>query len=595
MKLSPISLAILPLLSLCSVQAAVYNVVEIGNVPELKSTYASAINDAGDTVFNGAVKVVQTNATNTAAFPVFQYFNFPWRLDAIDFEDENVQALFTDEQLADVTSGNLDAGILDILLFRNPANQPIGDAISYVLRGSAEPQNIPLRDTALTRGNSEYLYDINNAGVAVGAAGATFSLQSFTPAATEAEPEPEALDLWMPEAVYQAGIVLQDNEVTVLNAPYQEFGGGFSVANAISNTGVIAGYGSVGMLEATQQSLITGCNGEASPQMWCYYNSTTATTSRISRFNQRAMLWQLQPDGSVSEPEILGYLGEKNSGQPYTDAAIAINYETYNQATAVNSKGIAVGHSMYSDSDRKVRYQAGVAEAAYRQVHASLFVDGQVLPMVDPAEWFFFSNDVNFQIASSAVDINENDIVVGYANKVINGGLRRKMFYYDYNSGETTFLTGFFTSSSTWPNAINDSNQIVGRGEVIIGGTTTRRSHGFIYDINTDTFKDLNTLVSCNSPYTIVEAKDINNNGVIVATAVMNKERRDSTGEVVVDAQGNPETESVTVAVKLQPVPNGEPDDCSTEQTDYSRQGGSSGFGSLLLGGILLWWRRRQS
>jgi hypothetical protein len=594
MKLSRISLAILPLLSLCSVQAAVYNVVEIGDVPQLKSTYASAINDAGDTVFNGAIKVVQTNITFTASSTVFQYFNFPIRLDAIDFDDATVQAYFTDEQLADVTNGNINAAIQDILLFRNPAGQPIGQALSYVQLGSANPQNVPLRDTDLERGNSEYLYDINNAGVAVGAAGTTFTLQSFTPAPTETVPEPSAVKIWLPKATYQAGIVLKDGMVQTLAAPYQEFGGGFTVANSISNDGRIAGFGSVGMTQAIQDVLIDGCNGNDAPVMLCYYNNTIPNSSRTTVYNQRALVWQLQPDGSVSAPQVLGYLGEKNTGLPYEDSAITINYESYNQARAINSKGIAVGHSMYSDSDRKIRYQFNAPEAAYRQAHASLFVDGKVLPMVDPAEWFFLSSDFTQQIASSAVDINEKDIAIGYASKVINGGLRAKLFYHDYHSGKTTFQTGFFNSSSTLPSAINDNNQVVGRGEVIIGGTTTRRSHGFIYDITTDSFRDLNTLIACNSPYTIVDAKDINNNGVIVATALVTKEKRDSLGAVVLNAQGTPEKEDVATVVKLQPIANGTPEKCGSEQTEYKRQGGSSGFGTLLIGAALLWWRRRK-
>ena len=115
MKLSRISLAILPLLSLCSVQAAVYNVVEVGEVPELKSTYASAINDAGDVVFNGAIKVTETPIGSGTQVTVFEYYNFPIRLEEIDFEDEDVQAFFTDEQLADVLNG-----ICEKLINRHP-------------------------------------------------------------------------------------------------------------------------------------------------------------------------------------------------------------------------------------------------------------------------------------------------------------------------------------------------------------------------------------------------------------------------------------------------------------------------------------------
>lgn len=587
MKLSRISLAILPLLSLCSVQAAVYNVVEIGEVSEVKSTYASAINDSGDAVFNGAVVVQRTNTVGSTVND-FQYFNFPIDLDAIDFENDDVKALFTDEQLADVLNGNLDNTTLNILLSANPGGQPIGSAIGYLQSGSLMPQNILLRDSAEPkRGNSEYLYDINNAGVAVGVAGTTFTRQSYTPDPTSEEAEPETVEVWIPAASHQLGAVVQDGQVTTIPAPYQELGGGFTVARSISNNGSIAGFGSSGMTDTIKEAVEEACDGASEPVARCLYSRAIAGS-----YQERAMIWQLQADGSVAAPQILGFLGDKNTGMPFEgEGNNAITY--YSQANAVNDKGIAVGLSMYSDSDRTERYVSGFTsfDAIYRQAHASIFVEGQVLPIVDPNEWSF----INAQsIGSNAIAINNNDIIVGYARKNINSGIRSKMFYHDYSSGQTQFVDGFFSSSTTLPRAINDNNQVVGQAEVIIGGTTTRRSHGFIYDIATDSFTDLNSLVGCNSPYTVVDAADINNNGEILATALIKKERKNLLGEVIVDAQGNPEMEELAVTVKLQPVANGEPESCATDDTEYERKGGSFGLGWLTLSAALIWWRRRK-
>lgn len=584
MKLSRISLAILPLLSLCSVQAAVYNVVEIGEVSEVKSTYASAINDSGDTVFNGAVVVQRTNSAGSTVND-FQYFNFPIDLDAIDFEDEDLQAFFTDEQLADVTNGNIDNAILNILLNVNPSGQPIGSAIGYLKAGSLAPENILLRDSAEpTRGNSEYLYDINNAGIAVGVAGTTFTLQSYTPDVTDDEPEPETVELWVPEASHQLGAVVQDGQVRTIPAPYQELGGGYTVARSISNNGLIAGFGSSGMTDAVKEVVEDACTGETTPEALCLYNRAVAGS-----YEQSGMIWQLQADGSVAAPEVLGFLGDKNTGIAFDgEGNNLVTY--YSQANAVNDKGIAVGLSMYTDSDRIERYSS--VDAIYRQAHASIFVEGQVLPIVDPKEWYF----INAQsIGSNAIAINNNDIIVGYARKFINSAIRSKMFYHDYSSGQTSFVDGFFSSSTTIPKAINDSNQVVGQAEVILGGTTTRRGHGFIYDITAASFIDLNNLIGCNSPYTVVDANDINNNGEILATALMMKERKDLLGEIIVDAQGNPVQEELAVTIKLQPVANGEPEDCSSEETEYERKGGAAGFGWLTLSAALVWWRRRKA
>lgn len=591
MKLSRISLAILPLLSLCSVQAAVYNVVEIGEVSELKSTYAAAINDSGDVVFNGAIVLQRINDIGNTVND-FQYFNFPIDLDAIDFENDVVQAYFTDEQLADISNGILDNTTLNILLNINPSGQPIGNAIGYLQSGNAEPKNILLRDSAEPkRGNSEYLYDINNTGVAVGTAGATFTYQEFTPAATTAVPNPATIKTWVPEASYQLGAVVQNEQVRTIPAPFQELGGGYTVARSISSNGLIAGFGSSGMTQAMKKSLEETCTGATVPVAVCLFTRANRLTYSERSYEERAMVWPLQADGSVGTPEVYGFLGDKNTGTAFEGEGIdAVTY--YSQAHAVNDKGIAVGLSMYTDSDRKERYALGytVFDGIYRQAHASIFVDGQVLPIVDPKEWYFINAE---SIGSSAVAINNNDIIVGYARKNINSAIRSKMFYHDYSSGQTTFVDGFFSSSTTVPKAINDNNQIVGQAEVIMGGTTSRRNHGFVYDIASDRFTDLNNLVGCNSPYLVVDATDINNNGEIIATALVKKERKDLMGEVVVDEQGNPLREELAVTVKLQPVANGEPENCGSEDTEYKRKGGASGFGWLALSAALVWLRRR--
>lgn len=584
MKLSCISLAMLPLLSVFSVQAAVYNVVEVGQVGELKSTYAAGINNAGDTVFNGAVKLSKVNDRNQR-YNDFQLFNFPLDLSLIDFENETLQSFFTEQQLADLLNGIVSAETLNILLSVNPVSQPIGDAISYVKTSNADAENRLLRDTQAKRGNSEYLLSINDAGIAVGFASNTASYQSFTPAATEAVPEPATVNYWVPDLPYSSAVVVNNNTVTTITAPYTALGDGFTVARSISSDNRIAGYGSTGMNEDVYEAISTRCNGATLPVDLCLYNSAIGGS-----YQQRAMVWQLQTDGSVSAPVVYGFLGDKNSGVAHQGENVNdITY--YSQANAVNSNGIAVGVSMYSDSERTERYLLGnfYTNGIYRQAHASIFVDGQVLPIVDPKEWFIISTGF---VGSTATDINDNNIVIGYANKVINSGARSKMFVHDYASGQTRFPTGFFNRSTTVPSAINNMDQVVGNAEVIIGGTTTRRKHGFIYDIATDSFTDLNTLISCDAPYTIVDAVDINDNGVITATALMKKESRDLFGEPVLDSAGNPLLEDVSTVIQLQPIANGEAENCNAADSQYERQGGAVGFGWLLLGAGILWRRR---
>ena len=580
MKLSRISLAIVPLLSVFSVQAAVYNVVEVGQVDELKLTYAAGINNAGDTVFNGAI------STNSSSVPAgMQLFNFPIDLSLIDFENEAVQSWFTEAQLNDLLNGIINADTLAILLARNPASQQIGAATSFIKTDTLPAQNQLLRDTSASRSNNEYLFSINDQGVAAGFSTNTYVYESFTPEPTTEVPEPVAKNYWVPQIPRLLATVVSNGEVIPLQPAFNEVGGGFSVALKINNSNLVAGYGSASIDEETAASITANCVGKAVPVNVCVFNATPTTA-----YEQRAMVWQLQPDGSVNQPEVYGYLGDKNSGLPYNNETptVTINTIKYSsQANAVNISGVAVGVSTYSDSSRIIRY--GTVDAIYRQDHATIFSPDGALPIVDPTEWFYNSTGV---LGSSAVDINDQGIVVGYANKLINGGLRSRMFVYDYNTAQLTFPAGFFTSSTTLPQAINNNGLVVGSAEVIISGTTTRRKHGYVYDVTNNSMTDLNTLIGCNSPYTIVNGADINDNGVITATAVTQREAKDLLGAAVLDTQGNPVMEDVTTVVLLQPVANGEVENCNTDETQYARQGGSLSFIWLLFGGALLWRRR---
>ncbi|WP_445766518.1 DUF3466 family protein [Rheinheimera sp.] len=580
MKLSCISLAMLPLLSVFSVQAAVYNVVEVGQVDELKLTYAAGINNTGDTVFNGGILT-----TSSSGQADMQLFNFPIDLSLIDFENEIVQSWFTEAQLNDLLNGIVTADTLAILLSRNPSGQQIGAATSFIKADNLVAQNQLLRDTNASRSNNEYLFSINDQGIAVGFATNTYVYESFTSEPTEAKPEPETENLWVPQLPRTVAVVVRNGEVISLQPEYNDVGGGFSEALNINNINAIAGYGSISIDDDIAASIATNCVGKVKPVDQCIYEATPK-----SAYEQRAMVWQLQPDGSVNQPAVYGYLGDKNTGLPYnnetpTDTINTIKYSS--QANAVNTSGIAVGVSTYSDSSRTIRY--GTVDAIYRQDHATIFSPDGALPIVDPSEWFFNSTSV---LGSSAVDINDQGTVVGYANKVINGSLRSRMFVYDYNTAQLSFPAGFFTSSSTIPQAINNNGLVVGSADVIISGTVTRRKHGYVYDVASSSMTDLNTLVGCNSPYTIVNAADINDNGVITATAVTQRESKDLLGAAVLDAQGNPVMEEVATVVLLQPIANGEVENCNTDETQYSRQGGSLSFIWLLFGGALLWRRR---
>ncbi|KKO46552.1 hypothetical protein WG68_04375 [Arsukibacterium ikkense] len=615
MKLSRISLAVVPLLTVFSTTAAVYQVVELEPSNISKATFAAALNDQGDAVVTGqGYTEYQLNDVNRTVVRAVNYIDFPLDVSTINFDSEVITNNLTPEQIEDAKLGIYEANVLNfftLLLAGNPqlANQPVGRALAISQPVNAEAALLPLRDLNQLRSNNEFIYSLNQQGVAVGIASAPFSKQDFTPATDPADEDAEApvtSTVWQPEAGFQYGVAVSSAGPVNLIPPYTELGGGFSRAFSVNNQNLIAGSGSVGLDEEVAATIAAGCLGIAQPVVSCLntqqqvrvhafsslqgqIKANQTVTIYLNGYQERAMLWQLQADGSATVAQTFGFLGEKGSGQVYQPENNHPEVFYYSTANAVNDNGIAVGHSMYSDKDRTIRFRDQFTGQEFRRIyvapHATLFRDGEVAAMVDPAEW----------LASNAVAINNNDIVAGFAIKSVNGFRRDKFFYYDIAANKVVFPQDFFAGSSSIPADINDNGQIVGRGEVIIGGTTTRRQHGFVYDISSDTFRDLNSLLSCNSPYTVVDANAINNNGEILATVLQALPRLDAKGEPILDESGNVLMAEQARAVKLRPVANGEPANCNTEQDSYERKaGGFGGFGVLLLAGFALWTRRRR-
>jgi len=210
------------------------------------------------------------------------------------------------------------------------------------------------------------------------------------------------------------------------------------------------------------------------------------------------------------------------------------------------------------------------------------FKDGEVVD---------FINQQDDWQAGKAFAINDNDIIAGYATKRIEGSLRNKLFYHDINTNTTVFPEDYFISSSSYANDINNQGYIVGEGDV--GETaSSRRSEAFIYKIGDDKITNLNTLLPCydsdgetSFSYKMVEAKSINESNEVFGVATKTVEKLNSLGEVVTDINGNIQYESVAVAVKLSPIPNGEVENCKAPDAEfYERSSASfSWFGLLLL------------
>lgn len=187
---------------------------------------------------------------------------------------------------------------------------------------------------------------------------------------------------------------------------------------------------------------------------------------------------------------------------------------------------------------------------------------------------------------SNATAVNNKNLVVGVAQQkwytYAQSRTAQRFFLYDYNTQKVSFPQDLFSTANTVPEAINDNNLVVGTTEAFTDQSSSRRSVAFLYDINTEKFTNLNTMLKCNAGYTLISAMDINEKNVILATAVKTVDKKDIKGDVIKDSAGNTVKEEVAVSVQLNPVAGGSIDNCTpSEDADYQRKGGSLGLVSL--------------
>jgi len=230
---------------------------------------------------------------------------------------------------------------------------------------------------------------------------------------------------------------------------------------------------------------------------------------------------------------------------------------------------------------------------------------------------YIYSNSV-------ALAVNENLVAIGEAKRdgdhPYKGAAANRLFVVSdvsASSPSATFLSGgiFFDGAGGKAGAINNYNEIVGQ----IDAESTReasgkprRKRGFIYPYNgTGTDSDRRAVfnnqgwwldnltngsapasssvdVSRNNDYRIIDATDINDAGVISATALKCDGGYDTTAYNATCGNGN--QDETTVAVKLVPIPGASSDDISsrgTDETAAERKGAGVGLWMLAVLGFL--------
>lgn len=567
MKISRLALGLtLSVLTLSAANAARYRVVELPVSNEAVNSFSVAINERGE-------------VASTVRLP----FSPPIDVDLINFESEFLIRTLTDVNAASVGNINRDDRVILYNFITDPGNannpffQQIAQNQSFLVNGN-DIEAITAFDVidrdleGLTKSADTVVRGINNSSATVGVSESPFFKVDYR------DNNGNNLIYHYQEFLERGFLDINGQTFGVL--PDEVLLGGISEANDINNSFEVAGMGSVEVLEQLE-ALAENCEdpllrGDI-PAEFCirslfaeYQNNLTRNSERgirpiDSTYKRRAMIWEFTPQGELVNSRELGILITPQPGDTRFFAS---------RAKAINNNGIAVGAS----------------DAYFQEIPTAITEQAAIF---DSEEVIGFIDDQNYE-QSVANDINDNDIVVGFAATRINGTRRTKFYVHDYRGEITTFPDDFFESSSSEAHAINNNGLVVGEAEADSDLIGIRRRVGFLYDNNTGEFTDINTLLSCDSPYTVVQGNDINDEGEISATAVIYREGSDITGELALDARGNTIFQSNTVAVKLIPIPGGNIDDCQLQVDPVERQGGTSLFMLPILGLVLFVRRRLQ-
>ncbi|HBK7246000.1 TPA: DUF3466 family protein [Vibrio cholerae] len=217
---------------------------------------------------------------------------------------------------------------------------------------------------------------------------------------------------------------------------------------------------------------------------------------------------------------------------------------------------------------------------------------------------------------SVVTDVNKNLVALGSAKRAgsrsENGAAGNRLFVIEDISASTptaNFLTGgiFFTGAGGKAGAINSYNEIVGQvdaDETRENDGKPRRKRGFIYPYSAngsdpsrmaifankawwlDDLTNDNTATGNNNQFRVIDATDINDAGVISATALKCSGGYDTTAHNSLCSN----REETVVAVKLVPIVNATSANIqqrSTEEQASERKGGSFGLGLLMVLGVL--------
>jgi hypothetical protein len=395
-------------------------------------------------------------------------------------------------------------------------------------------------------------FALNNNGIAVGASEGAYTYDQITRDENNNPTGTEEVDT----NVFQA-IVFDTLSSSFQSIIPQNHTFGFGLANNkgmyaldVTENGAVVGYG---VTRDTESEFNVDCNTIDDTDCREYVRAFYYEGNQLNFINS-SVRYGLELDQSITEftntrafgantEWVVGYLSrvtaKTNTGtedEPYysvtssVNRAFMFNRQSQQMITlspqesddltsesrlyAVNEAGTFVGFAqVINDSDNRE------TRAIYGTVGSDSFTEVAALEGSTFAQFWNINPNGTYAVGSS----NSSESLSS-----------QQAFYYDFASGQSIGM-GYLNESilSSQAFAVNDDNLVVG---ISLISVTPNVYRPFVYDIDDSNAKmiDLNSMIECNSGWTLTEVRDINSDGFIIGTGTITVTNSDGskTGEI---------------------------------------------------------------
>jgi uncharacterized membrane protein len=263
-----------------------------------------------------------------------------------------------------------------------------------------------------------------------------------------------------------------------------------------------------------------------------YWNGTSASDLDTPSSIANSFVHGMGPDGKIVGENGSGFAFVWTHGSGFTNltnlggttgAAYGMNAAGYIVGTDTNAFVNPVVWKSASDAPIKLDAANSMKNAIAHAINSSRTIAGTSFDSNDVATiWNYNSGAGTWSpqslgtlggVCSDAFDINTAGNVVGYATRSVNvGGIGA--FIWHPGDSSVTDLDPTQAFSNSFASGVNNNNEVVG---------SSTQAAAFVWD-SVNKMRNLQDLIDPSSPYQITDARDVNDNGWIVGTAINNND-----------------------------------------------------------------------